>query len=72
MITKRQIRISYIEEISIKKAGKKINYYQMQKKKICKTSANSLAMITKEQIRINYIEKISIKGYPRKIKYYQI
>ena len=32
MITKQQIRINYIEEISIKSEGKKVKYYQMSKK----------------------------------------
>ena len=32
MTTKQQIRINYIEEISIKSGAKKINYYQICKK----------------------------------------
>ena len=32
MITKQQIRINYIEEISIKSEAKKVKYYQISKK----------------------------------------
>ena len=45
IIKQQQIRINYIEEISIKSDAKKIKYYQISKND-CKLSANSLAMIT--------------------------
>ena len=71
MITKQQIRINYIKEISIKLTQKRknivrylINYSNL--------SANSLAMITKQQFKINYIEQISIKCDGKKIKCYAI
>ena len=71
MITKQQISINYIEEISIKSDAKNVKYCQIVKKWL-QAFGNSLAMITKEQIKINYIKEITIKCYPEKMKYYQI
>ena len=45
MPKQKQIRINYIQEISIKNDAKKIKYYQISKN-YCKLLANSLAMIT--------------------------
>ena len=45
MITKHQIRINYLKQISIKSDAKKIKYYQIPKK-LFEHFANSLAMIT--------------------------
>ena len=71
MIKKQQLRIYYIEEISIKNDAKNIKYYEISKS-YCKFSANSLAMLTKEQIRINYIKEITIKCEAKNMKYYHI
>ena len=47
IIIKQEIRISYIEKISVKSDAKKIKYYDISKS-YWKLSANSLAMITKQ------------------------
>ena len=68
---KQQIRINYIEKISMKSDDKNTKLYQISKS-YCKVSANSLAINTKQQITIKYIAEISIKSDAKKIKYYQI
>ena len=71
MITKRQIRINYIEEININIDGKSHNYYQISKK-LFEAFGQSFCHDHKKGIRINYIEEISIKMHAKKVKYYEI
>ena len=47
MITKQQIRINYIKDITFKSDAKEHKYYQISKK-LFKLSANPLAMFTKQ------------------------
>ena len=69
MITKQQIRVNYLKQISYKSGAKEIKYYQLSKK-LLEHFGNSLAMIRTQQIVINYIETINIKGYENKIKHH--
>ena len=71
MIKKKQLRIYYTEEISIKSDAKNKKLLQITKK-LLQVFVQFSGLEQKQKIRINYIAEISIKSDANQIKYYQI